>query len=148
VVDGITLDYLKFVFLASLGVIQVAAANSSLWGLCIIPKRAPSTAIGLALIAFTFVWFFDSGSRNAPGLEGAQLGFYFFGGATAAALSSLLLGSISGVLVRMSNQRFEDDPSSLALEGLEALEAMTFFEAMAQRWEFWRRQTRSGRMGP
>lgn len=146
--DGITLDYLEFVFLASLGVIQVAAANSSLWGLCIIPKRAHSTVIGLVFTAIAFVWFFGSRSHTVPGLEGAQLGFYFLGGAIVAALSSLLLGSISGVLVRISNQRFEDDPSSLAVEGLEALEAMTFFEAMAQRWEFWRRQTRNGRMGP
>lgn len=77
-------QYLLFVFLASLGVVQIAAARNGLKGLMLLPGRRASLVLGWTLVVASFVWFFTVEDRDVPGLEGTQLAVYFFLGALGA----------------------------------------------------------------
>ena len=69
-------DYVLFIFLASLGVVQLAALKNRLKGLYFIRIPLLNFVAALALVVGSFVWFFVSEPRNLPdtggGLDGNQ----------------------------------------------------------------------------
>ena len=69
-------DYYVLVFIASCGVIQLAATYSHLKGILLIKNPRLNLLAGLFLAVGAFIWFFSSESRNLPdiagGLDGNQ----------------------------------------------------------------------------
>ena len=59
-------DYLILVFLASLGVIQVAVAHAGLTKLLFLKRTPLAYALGLTLIVAGVTWFFWDGPRHIP----------------------------------------------------------------------------------
>ncbi len=118
------LDYFLLVFVASLGVLQLAAAHSRLYGLLLL-NRVASFILGPVLVVLAFTWFFASGARNVPdtagGLDGNQQWILFFAGAVTALVLMLLLSS----LIRRSMAGDGEHA-----RGLEALRHTTYLRAL------------------
>lgn len=81
----ITAHYLIFVFLASLGMLQLAGARSRAQHLLLLDGRRKSAILGVGLILAGYLFFFTKAQYGIPGLEGAQL-FLEFGGTAFLAL--------------------------------------------------------------
>ena len=119
-------DYVLFIFLASLGVVQLAALRNGLKGLCFIRNPSLNLALALALVAGSFLWFFFSEPRNLPdtgdGLDGNQQAMY----SVAAAVSAVLFTLTTTSLINIGIGRREDKQES----GLQALRHSTYFTAL------------------
>ncbi len=140
-------EYLAFVFLAALGVLQAAAAYGGLEGLLLLPSRRAAGLLGLSLAVASCIWFFARGNRNLPdtngGIAGAQQFGYFAVGCAAAVAVTYLLSS----LLNASRSRPPVHPG----EGLEALAGSTVLQALGrnlawsrERWLTWMRKSFSG----
>ena len=132
------LDYVVMVFVASLGVIQIAASVARLRGLLLVPSYWVARLLGFGLAAAAIVWFFASGERNINdyegGLDANVQALYFFLSAAAAYLTTLLVSS----LVNSNLGDAEGRPA----EGMEALKETTYVRALAANLRAWRREWR------
>ncbi|MCS7207871.1 MAG: hypothetical protein NZ951_08100 [Dehalococcoidia bacterium] len=119
-------DYFIFVFLSSLGVVQVAAAYAGLWGILFLRSRWSSALVGVGLVALGFAWFFAPGPRHIPdthgGLDGNAQALLFTLAAASAVAFTLLFGSLV-------NARFLHPRNTLS-EGLDALREATYLQAL------------------
>ena len=119
-------DYLLFIFLASLGVVQLAALKNGLKGLYFVRIPSLNLVAGLALVAGAFLWFFLSEPRNLPdtgdGLDGNQQAMFAVAAAVAAVLFTLAVTSVINAGFGKGEDRSED--------GLEALRRTNYFTAM------------------
>ena len=119
-------DYILFIFLASLGVVQLAALRSNLKGLYFIRIRLLNMALALALVAGSCLWFFFSEPRNLPdtgdGLDGNQQAMF----SVAAAISAVLFTLATSSLLNLGIGKGDDKHES----GLEALRRATYFSAL------------------
>lgn len=134
-----TLDYFLLVFIASIGVVQLAAAWSRLNGLLLLGRRLSLVAAPLLVVA-AFAWFFLSEPRNIPdtagGLDGNQQALLFFAAAGAALVSILLVSSLRNWSMAGGEH----------LEGLEALREATYLRLLLRRgWRLWRGAGRTAR---
>ena len=120
------LDYCLFVFLAAMGVVQMAAARNFLTAVLFIRHRPLAFLSGAALTAGVFVWFFVSEPRNIPdtagGLDGNQTAGYFAISAGSAVILTLLLSSW------INRDMPRDGPIAA---GLDALRRTTYTRALA-----------------
>ena len=95
---NLAFDYLFLVILSSCGIIQVAAAHSCLYGLLFLRRPHHATFLGISLIFLGFLWFFFSGPRHIPdiegGLAGSQHAGFFVAGASIGLAITLLLSSL------------------------------------------------------
>ena len=136
-------DYYLFVFIAGLGVIQIAVSLGPLRGLLIVRSPIAARVLGLSLAVAAFLWFFTSDTRNINDYEGgldANLqSLWFFLGAATATIVTLALSSLSNA--RMNG----GDPAPG--EGLDALRNTNYVRALAHSlrywWREWRTQTKS-----
>ena len=119
-------DYVLFIFLASLGVVQLAALKNRLRALCFIRNPVLNLALALALVAGSFLWFFISEPRNLPdtgdGLDGNQQAMY----SVAAAISAVLFTLAATSLINLGIGRGGDRQES----GLQAMRHVTYFSAL------------------
>lgn len=119
-------DYLVLVFLASCGVIQLAALKGGLRGLYLLKTPILNLAFGLALIVTPFVWFFVSEPRNlsdtAGGLNGNQQAALYVIGSVVGILSTLLITSL-----RRVNNRYKESSRE---PGLDALRYSNYSSAL------------------
>lgn len=120
-------DFLLLVFMVSLGVLQLMAAWRRLDGLSLfLRRRYLAYVIGVLIIAAGY-WLFFRVPRNIPdydgGLAGAQLFIYTIAGIVAAAVATLIISS--AVNCRWRRPHPQDDG-----QGLDALEGMTYFQAI------------------
>ena len=131
-------DYYITVFIATLGVMQVAASLGRLRGLLIIKTPLLARVSGLALAVGAFVWFFASGTRNINDYDGGidanfQTLYLFLGASTAIAVT-FILSSLVNVGMKNGNPGPED--------GLDALKSTSYVRALAHslryRWRAWR----------
>ena len=132
-------DYFLFVFVACLGVIQIAASFGGLKGLLILKSPLLARAIGLALPIAAFIWFFTSAERNLNDYEGGldanvQALFFFFGGLTALAATL----SVSSLL----NLRMTGGAPAPG-EGLDALKRTSYGRALVHSLRYWWREWRT-----
>ena len=120
-------DYVLFIFLASLGVVQLAALKNRLRGLCFIRNPVLNLALALGLVAGSFLWFFISEPRNLPdtgdGLDGNQQAMY----SVAAAISAVLFTLAVTSLINLGIGRGDDDKRE---SGLQAMRHATYFSAV------------------
>ena len=136
-------DYFLLVFVATVGVMQIAASVGELRGLLLFKDRLAARALGLVLVVAAFVWFFASGTRNLNDYEGgldanSQALFFFFG-----AIIGLLFTLIVSSLVNLRARPGDTSPES----GLEALKEAGYARALTRSlgywWRNWRTRTKS-----
>lgn len=105
----ITGQYILFVSLACIGVLQLAGARSASRRLYLLPERAASAALGCVLLLSAYAYFFTQAGYLRRGLEGAQLFAYFVLGAILAlllclAVSTVRMGKVGTARHRLSNR--------------------------------------------
>jgi len=135
-------DYFILVFIATVGVIQIAASTGPLTGLLIFKSLLVSRALGAVLVMAGFVFFFSTGDRNINdyegGLDAPTQALFFFLGTMAGGAVTFLLSSL--VNLRMNDG--ESSPES----GLDALEHTNFIRALLLSlvywWKNWRTRTK------
>ncbi len=119
-------DYILFIFLASLGVVQLAALRNRLKGLYFIRIPLLNLALALALVSGSFLWFFFSEPRNLPdtgdGLDGNQQAMF----SVAAAISAILFTLASTSLLNLGIVNGDDKREA----GLQALRRATYLSAL------------------
>ena len=119
-------DYVLFIFLPSLGVVQLAALKNRLKRLCFIRIPVLNLALALALLAGSFLWFFISEPRNLPdtgdGLDGNQQAMYSVAAAISAVLFTLAATSLINLRIGRGGDRREP--------GLQAMRRVTYFTAL------------------
>ena len=137
---GFGLDYFLFALVASVGVLQLAAAYSRLYGLLFL-NRSLSAALGLALVVGAFIWFFASEPRNIPdtagGLDGNQQAILFTAAVGVALVVTLLASSL-----RHRSMVGSDEQA----QGLEALRDANYLRVLVKglraRWKHWNGSTK------
>ena len=124
------LDYYLLVFLASLGLFQMAAAHRGLVGMSFFRRRPLSFLAGLVLLAGALAWFFLSEPRNVSdsghGLNGNEQFAYFFAGSGSSLAFTLAGASLRHWALGASRQA--------PAPGLDALREATYFHAMRLTW--------------
>ncbi|MBM3134631.1 MAG: hypothetical protein FJZ89_04945 [Chloroflexi bacterium] len=128
-------DYLIFVFLAVLGLLQLVAVRQRWTGLLFCRRWSLlGYAFGLAGLGGGYAWFFFSDDRNVPGLEGWQLFSRFAVSAVAAVLVTLLVSSALHVRRDKDIVGWKQDlPPANEERGLEALRTLTYGQIL-NRW--------------
>ena len=132
-------DYFILVFVASMGVLQIAASLGRLNGLLFFKSPPAARAFGIVLIVAAFIWFFSTGSRNVNdyngGLDAPTQALFFFLGALAGVGVTFLVSSM--VNLRMNGQ----EPSPEA--GLDALRETNYIRALGHSLGYWWREWRT-----
>jgi hypothetical protein len=90
----LTVQYIGFVFLASLGTLQLAGARSGRRDVRLLRGTGATALLGAGLIAAAYVVFFSQARYWVRGLEGAQLFGYFGLGALAARLACAAVATV------------------------------------------------------
>ena len=132
-------DYFLLVFIASIGVLQIAASLGRLKGLLIFKTPLVARGLGLVLVIGAFVMFFGTGARNLNdyqgGLDAPDQGLFFFLGGFAGIGVTFALSSL--VNLRMNWER----PSPEA--GLDALRETNYVTALRLSLAYWLREWRT-----
>jgi uncharacterized membrane protein len=119
-------DYLFFVFMVSLGVLQFVAAWAKLEGISFFPKRYLGYIFAAVMVSGGYWWFFRI-DRNIPdtagGISGPWLFAYLVAGLAMAIVLTLLVSS--AVKARWGRPDSEGEQ-----RGLEVLKRMTFIQAI------------------
>jgi len=123
---SLNLDYILFVFIASLGVLQLAASLRGFSRLMLFRTKPLSYTFAAVCLLGSFGWFFGWDDRldekiMMTGLEGGQQFFYFALSFFLALVSTLLLSSL-----RWRRLPPEDKDE----EGLKVLSGKTYLQAM------------------
>jgi hypothetical protein len=124
-------QYFLWVFIAAIGVVQLAAARSRLRGLLFFKREALAYLFALLAIGGSYGWFFgwdrlDTVMRKT-GLEGSQQFLYFFLGTLAAGGFTLVVSSL--LQAYLWNGQSKGKGSG---QGLDALKEMSYFQAIRQ----------------
>ena len=128
-------DYFLLVFVASLGVIQLAASFRGLNGLLIFKSPLVARSLGVALAVAAFIFFFTTDERNLNdyegGLDANTQALFFFLGVLAGGWVTFIGSSL--VNMRMKGK----DPSPDG--GFDALQETNYVRALARSLEYWSR---------
>lgn len=146
--------YFLFIYLASLGVLQIAVSYSKLRGLSFFTRPIWGYIFGFLAIVGGFSWFYIVGSPhpevaytisvgdlfrygfsnpNPPSIGlilGAGESVFFFLLAVGFALLTTI--AISSIVKFRLSPRIPEEMKEEAPEGLEALKGMTFFQAITR----------------
>ena len=132
-------DYFLLVFVASIGVIQIAASLGRLNGLLIVQRPLLVRGLGLVLVVAPFVWFFTTGERNINdhegGLDAPTQALFFFLGTLAGGFVTFLASS----LINAGMQGGTPSPEA----GLDALKQTNFARALTNSLRYWCREWRT-----
>lgn len=124
------LDYFLLVFIASLGVFQIAAVHAKLEGLWFFRRPIVQYVFGVLAIIGAFGWFFTTKERNIqPTVEGAQQLGLFLGAIVAAYVITALLSSI--IQSRVNSQGKTPRKGKQHEQGVETLKTKTVFRGIA-----------------
>ena len=131
-------DYFLLVFVAGLGVIQIAASLNGLNGLLIFKSPLVARALGLALAVAAFILFFSTEERNLNDYEGgidANIqALLFFLGVVASGWVTFIGSSLMNM--RMKGK----DP--LPGGGFDALRETNYVRALALSLGYWSKNWR------
>jgi hypothetical protein len=123
-------EYLFFVFLASVGVLQLVALRARLKGLLFFKQPVLTYIFSILATGGAYWWFFQRDNRidtimRQTGLEGKQQFFSFCTAAFLAVVFTLVVSSLIGMLGKKPQKQDDDD-----VDGLDALKEKTYFEAI------------------
>ena len=126
-------DYCLGVFVSTLGILQLAFSVGDIRGLLLFKSRLMARTLALALTVAGFVLFFSTGTRNINdyegGLDAPTQALFFFFGASAAVVATLVVTSI--VNHRMRGP--EADPEA----GLDSLRDTNYALSLAHSIRYW-----------
>lgn len=121
-----SLDFLLLSYLATLGILQMAAAYNNLRGLLVIRVNILAFLFGLMITIAAFLWFFLSKPRNLPdtqgGLDGNDAAGLFSLGSLAALFTTFIISSAVNHSLGKNNISWPN--------GLEALRETTYLRAL------------------
>lgn len=120
----LALEYTFFIFVASCGVLQLAAVHSGLRGLSFFKRPLATNLFSAVAVIGAYVWFFAIENRNVPGLEGSEQLGNFTLGASLAIVFTLVVSSI--LRANMNPTQSESGQE----QGLNVLSVMTYFQAI------------------
>lgn len=150
----LALEYFLFIFLASLGVLQIAASYANLSGLSFFKRPIWGYIFGSLAVAGGFSWFYIMANPNPDVAYAITLGdvfrygwsnpkppdiglivgeaeclFFFLIAVVCALLITIVISSIlkSGIPPRTPEEMNEEGP-----KGLEILRGMTLFQAITR----------------
>lgn len=116
------LDYFLTVLIATIGILQIAAAHAGLKGLSFFKKPTLNRLFGLLAIIGGFCFFYGTKCRNVPSLEGTGQFAYYLAGVAAAVFLTLVVSSLINVSLR-GRVEMQD-------QGLEALKKTNYIRAL------------------
>jgi hypothetical protein len=120
------IDYLLFVFMLSLGVLQFVAAWVRLEGISFFPRRYLGYIFAAVMVSAGYWWFFRI-DRNIPDTAGGISGPWLF----AYLVAGLAMGIALTLLVSSAvKARWGRPDSEGEQRGLEVLRRMTFIQAI------------------
>lgn len=126
-------DYSIGVFVSTLGILQLAFSVGDVRGLLLFKSRIVARTLGIVLAAGGFVLFFSTGTRNINdyegGLDAPTQALFFFLGASAAVVVTLVVSSI--VNHRMRGP--EAEPES----GIDSLRDTNYALSLARSLRYW-----------
>jgi hypothetical protein len=125
-------DYFVLVFIAAVGVYQIAAIPAGLRGLWFFNHRGLQCLFGAAVIAGAFAWFYATGERNVQHrVEGAQQLSLFL---AAIVLAYLCTGIVASIVHLRSSSAGAHRPEGKASDvGMQALKNTTLLGAILGR---------------
>jgi hypothetical protein len=120
------LDYFILVFIASIGVYQIAAIHAKLDGLCFFRHQVIQYIFGILAIVGAFVWFFTSKDRNIhTSVQGSQQLVIFLGSIVASYIFTAILASI--MQAKVSSKGGSPREGKQYDMGIETLKKTTLF---------------------
>ena len=127
---SLSLDYILFIFIASLGVLQLAASLRGFSRLMLFRTKPLSCTFAAFCLLGSFGWFFGWDDRldekiMMTGLEGAQQFFYFALSFFLALVFTLLISSLRWRRL---------PPEDKVGEGLEVLRGKTYLQAIRDKY--------------
>ncbi|MDM7998801.1 MAG: hypothetical protein QUS33_02065 [Dehalococcoidia bacterium] len=128
-------QYCVFVFIASMGMLQLIAVCHQLRGMLFIRNRPITLMLSLAAIVFAYWWFFFRDDRidtvmRRTGVEGSQQFAVFCWTTFAALIVTLVLSSLLKMVIY--RRRESSTQQEERLEGVYQLKYMTWFEALRE----------------
>ena len=131
-------DYFLLVFIATLGVIQLAASLGGLKGLLDFKSPFVARLLGLALVIASFILFFSTDERNLNdyqgGLDANTQALFFFLGVLAGGGVTFVGSSV--INLRMKSSR------PLTDGGFDALRDTNYVWSLARSLGYWSRNWR------
>jgi hypothetical protein len=139
------IDYIAWVLVSTIGVIQFVAAQSGLRGMLFARSQPKATMTGSTLLVLVAViWYFASGERNQPdtglGLDANIQAFWFALSVAAAAGFTLALTSIINHGWG-KNHGSDSHSGEMPPVGLTWLSQTTYFHAIRARMAYLRRHS-------
>ncbi len=126
-------DYCLGVFVSTMGILQLAFSAGDIRGLLLFKSRFAARTLGLALTVAGFVLFFSTGSRNINdyegGLDAPTQALFFFFGASAAVVATLVVTSIVNHRMRGT----EAGPEA----GVDSLRDTNYALSLARSVRYW-----------
>ncbi len=120
------LDYFVLVFLAAVGVYQIASIPAGLEGLWFFKHQKVQYLFGVLAVIGAFVWFYTDEERNIqPTVEGAQQLVLFLGAIIGAYVATALLASIIQAKLRSRGSKLVKGKQHDL--GMETLKTTTLF---------------------
>ena len=121
-------DYLLFVFMVSLGVLQFVAAWGRLEGISFFPRRYLGYMFAAVMVSGGYWWFFRI-DRNVPDTAGGISGPWLF----AYLVAALAIAIVFTLLIPSAvKARWGRPDSEGEQRGLEVLKSMTFIQAISR----------------
>jgi hypothetical protein len=125
--EDLSVEYFVFIFIAALGIYQLAAAYSGLKGISFFPNKNLGYIFTGIAISPTFIGLFTWNQRNGTGIvEGAQQFGLFCLAVFLAFLFTVVFSHF------LQKNRLSGDGASK--DGLEALKEATYFQALKYRF--------------
>ena len=118
--------YLLFVFMVSLGVLQLVAAWVRLEGISFFRKKYLGYIFATVMVGVGY-WLFFRVGRNIPDTEGGLSGPLLFGFLLAALIAAILFTLIISSAI---NARWGRSAAEGEQDGFEALKRMTYLQAI------------------
>ena len=124
---NLALEYFYLVFVAAVGVLQVAVAYNGLRGVSFFSHKVYGYYFAAFTVGPALAGFFTWHSRNPPGIiEGREQFVFFLLALTTALIFTLAASSL------LNNRRLRGNHTRH--DGLEALREVTFFQALRHRF--------------
>lgn len=132
------MDYIFWVFISTLAVVQFAAARSGIWGMLYArewPKATQCFALMITIVAF--VWYFVTEDRNQPdtglGLDANVQAFWFAASGAVAVSATLIITSVINHRWGGEGHGWDNLSGEAPPTGIAWLSQTTFFHAIRAR---------------
>lgn len=124
-------DYIVYILVACVGIIQAAVSYGGIKGLCFFKRPIFGYLFALIAISVSSAWFFTVKNRNIKGLEGVEQFTFVITAASSALAATIVISSLINWRMKGTNPRLAEDHLG---PGFETLKYMNFFQAVKLRY--------------